>query len=146
MSLILVDTISHSCPMFQWIRHYSETVWWWTQGGGLFSGFSRLCKGLSTLLVLLYLVVLVFPPALDFIALVPGKYALVFFSDKREERWVFTLLNVYTLAHYFLFCRTIPFAWNLLSAGYLEQSIFTVFFPSQYDCFRQLELVFMHNY
>lgn len=63
-------------------------------GGGLFSGFSRLCKGLSTLLVLLYLVVLVFPPALDFIALVPGK--------------------------------TIPFAWNLLSAGYLEQSIFTL--------------------
>ncbi|MCO5556870.1 hypothetical protein L7F22_010424 [Adiantum nelumboides] len=58
-------------------------------GGGLFTGFSRLCKGLSTLLVLAYLVVLVFPPAIDYIALVPGK--------------------------------TIPFAWNLLSAGYLEQ-------------------------
>ncbi|MCO5570686.1 hypothetical protein L7F22_024413 [Adiantum nelumboides] len=62
-------------------------------GGGLFTGFSRLCKGLSTLLVLAYLVVLVFPPAIDYIALVPGK--------------------------------TIPFAYNLLSAGYLEQSIFT---------------------
>ncbi|KAH7444372.1 hypothetical protein KP509_02G076100 [Ceratopteris richardii] len=63
-------------------------------GGGLFSGFSRLCKGLATLLVLVYIVILIFPPAVDYIALVPGK--------------------------------TIPFAWNLLSAGYLEQSIFTL--------------------
>ncbi|KAI5064110.1 hypothetical protein GOP47_0020780 [Adiantum capillus-veneris] len=63
-------------------------------GGGLFTGFSRLCKGLATLLVLVYLVVLVFPPVINYIALVPGK--------------------------------TIPFAWNLLSAGYLEQSIFTL--------------------
>eukprot|EP00250_Pteridium_aquilinum_P015019 c22331_g1_i1 orf=209-1162(+) len=63
-------------------------------GGVSFTGFSRLCKGLSTLLVFVYLVVLVFPPAIDFIALVPGK--------------------------------TIPFAWNLVTAGYLEQSIFTL--------------------
>eukprot|EP00249_Psilotum_nudum_P019205 c27141_g1_i1 orf=375-1331(+) len=57
---------------------------------GLFTGFTRLCKGLAAVLVAGYLITLIFPFIIDYLALIPGK--------------------------------TIPFAWNLLTAGYLEQS------------------------
>lgn len=60
--------------------------------GGVFSGFTRLCKGLATILVTGYVILQIFPFTVDFVALVPGK--------------------------------TIPFVWNLFTAGYLEQSIF----------------------
>jgi hypothetical protein len=33
--------------------------------------------------------------------------------------------EIYSLPE-ILFCRTIPFAWNLLTAGYIEQSIYGV--------------------
>ncbi|XP_057865549.2 rhomboid-like protein 19 [Cryptomeria japonica] len=58
----------------------------------LSSGFTRLCKGLAAVLVIGYSISQVFPSAVDYLALVPGK--------------------------------TVPFAWNLVTAGYLEQSIF----------------------
>eukprot|EP01018_Ginkgo_biloba_P020436 Gb_15798 [translate_table: standard] len=61
-------------------------------GVALFTGFTRLCKGLAAVLVIGYAISQLFPSTIDFLALVPGK--------------------------------TIPFAWNLLTAGYLEQSIF----------------------
>lgn len=58
----------------------------------LFSGFTRLCKGLAAVLVIVYVISQLVPPTIDYLALIPGK--------------------------------TVPFAWNLLTAGYLEQSIF----------------------
>lgn len=30
------------------------------------------------------------------------------------------------------FCRTIPFAWNLITAGYVEQSVYGVYFVFLY--------------
>lgn len=57
---------------------------------GLFTGFTRLSKALSFVLVVGYLVVTLIPSSLTYVALVPGK--------------------------------TIPFAWNLLTAGYIEKS------------------------
>eukprot|EP00271_Cylindrocystis_brebissonii_P017997 TRINITY_DN4917_c0_g1_i1.p1 TRINITY_DN4917_c0_g1~~TRINITY_DN4917_c0_g1_i1.p1 ORF type:complete len:331 (-),score=45.19 TRINITY_DN4917_c0_g1_i1:415-1407(-) len=58
--------------------------------GGLFSGFTRLSKAISVVLAVGFLIVLAYAPALDYLALVPGK--------------------------------TIPFAWNLVTAGYIENS------------------------
>uniref|UniRef100_A0A7N0R9G9 Rhomboid protein n=1 Tax=Kalanchoe fedtschenkoi TaxID=63787 RepID=A0A7N0R9G9_KALFE len=61
-------------------------------GGGFFSGFTRLCKGLSGVLVGGYALLSILPPLVQYLALVPD--------------------------------RTIPFAWNILTAGYVEQSVF----------------------
>ncbi|GAB4854934.1 Rhomboid-like protein 19 [Ancistrocladus abbreviatus] len=63
-------------------------------GGGLFTGFSRLCKGLAVVLISGHIVVQLFPPAVAYLALIPG--------------------------------RTIPFAWNLITAGYIEQTVYGV--------------------
>ncbi|MQL82315.1 hypothetical protein Taro_014798 [Colocasia esculenta] len=60
-------------------------------GPGLFSGFTRLCKGLALVLAGGYAVLQVFPSAAAYLALIPA--------------------------------RTIPFGWNLLTAGYIEQSL-----------------------
>ncbi|KAL6501114.1 Rhomboid-like protein 19 [Orobanche hederae] len=63
-------------------------------GGGtsIYSGFTRLCKGLAVVLVVGHIVVQILPPSVSYLALIPAK--------------------------------TIPFAWNLLTAGYFEHSIF----------------------
>jgi membrane associated rhomboid family serine protease len=61
-------------------------------GVGLFTGFTRLSKGLAAVLVIGYAMTQLFPSTVEYLALVPGK--------------------------------TIPFAWNLITAGYLEQSLF----------------------
>ncbi|XP_031486238.1 rhomboid-like protein 19 isoform X1 [Nymphaea colorata] len=58
---------------------------------GSFTGFTKLCKGLAVVLVAGYGVQQIFPSAISYLALIPG--------------------------------RTIPFAWNLVTAGYVEQSI-----------------------
>ncbi|KAG4941412.1 hypothetical protein JHK87_045283 [Glycine soja] len=63
-------------------------------GTGLFSGFTRLCKGLAVVLVCGHIAVQFFPSAVNYLALIPA--------------------------------RTIPFAWNLITAGYVEQSIYGV--------------------
>ncbi|XP_054805024.1 rhomboid-like protein 19 isoform X2 [Prosopis cineraria] len=63
-------------------------------GTSLFSGFTRLCKGLAVVLVGGHIVIQIFPSAVTYLALIPA--------------------------------RTIPFAWNLVSAGYIEQSIYGV--------------------
>ncbi|KAL2895439.1 Rhomboid-like protein 19 [Bienertia sinuspersici] len=60
-------------------------------GGGLLTGFTKLCKGLAVVLVGGHIVVQLFPPAVTYLALIPA--------------------------------RTIPFAWNLLTAGYFEQTV-----------------------
>ncbi|KAL5569295.1 hypothetical protein UlMin_025870 [Ulmus minor] len=60
-------------------------------GAGALSGFTRLCKGLAVVLVSGHIVVQVFPPALNYLALIPA--------------------------------RTVPFGWNLLTAGYIEQTV-----------------------
>ncbi|ERN15955.1 rhomboid-like protein 19 [Amborella trichopoda] len=65
-------------------------------GGSLFSGFTRLSKGLAVVLVAGYAILQIFPPALSYVALIPAK--------------------------------TIPFAWNLMTAGYIEQSIYGLVF------------------
>ncbi|KAL8166828.1 hypothetical protein V2J09_008327 [Rumex salicifolius] len=63
-------------------------------GGGLFTGFTRLCKGLAVVLVSGHIVVQLFPQAVTYLALIPA--------------------------------RTIPFGWNLITAGYIEQTIYGV--------------------
>ncbi|KAJ4828690.1 Rhomboid-like protein 19 [Turnera subulata] len=60
-------------------------------GTGMFTGFTKLCKGLAVVLIAGHIVVQIVPPALDYLALIPAK--------------------------------TIPFAWNLITAGYVEQTI-----------------------
>ncbi|KAK7380734.1 hypothetical protein VNO78_33251 [Psophocarpus tetragonolobus] len=63
-------------------------------GTSLFSGFTRLCKGLAVVLVCGHIAVRFFPSAVTYLALIPA--------------------------------RTIPFAWNLITAGYVEQSTYGV--------------------
>ncbi|CAN6226359.1 unnamed protein product [Urochloa humidicola] len=60
-------------------------------GSFFFRGYTKLCKGLAVILLLVHLVVQLFPSAVTYLALIPG--------------------------------RTIPFAWNLITAGYVEQTI-----------------------
>ncbi|KAG2647229.1 rhomboid-like protein 19 [Panicum virgatum] len=59
--------------------------------GSFFRGYTKLCKGLAVILLLVHLVVQLFPSAVTYLALIPA--------------------------------RTIPFAWNLITAGYVEQTI-----------------------
>ncbi|KAI3470455.1 hypothetical protein Pfo_027118 [Paulownia fortunei] len=63
-------------------------------GGGMsiYTGFTRLCKGLAVVLIGGHIVVQILPSAVSYLALIPAK--------------------------------TIPFAWNLITAGYIEQSIY----------------------
>ncbi|PKA47660.1 hypothetical protein AXF42_Ash014437 [Apostasia shenzhenica] len=60
-------------------------------GSGIFTGFTRLCKGLAVILIGGYALLQFFPSAVSYLALIPA--------------------------------RTIPFAWNLLTAGYTEQTL-----------------------
>ncbi|XP_008785299.1 rhomboid-like protein 19 isoform X1 [Phoenix dactylifera] len=61
------------------------------RGSSFFTGFTRLCKGLAVILVGGYVLLQIFPTAVNYVALIPA--------------------------------RTIPFAWNLITAGYIEQSL-----------------------
>lgn len=58
----------------------------------MFTGFTKLCKGLAVILVGGHIVVQLFPPVVTYLALIPA--------------------------------RTIPFAWNLITAGYIEQTVY----------------------
>lgn len=60
----------------------------------MFTGFTKLCKGLAVVLVAGHIAVQVLPVAVTYLALIPA--------------------------------RTIPFAWNLITAGYIEQSVYGV--------------------
>ncbi|KAI8007620.1 Rhomboid-like protein 19 [Camellia lanceoleosa] len=60
-------------------------------GTSLFSGLTRLCKGLAVVLVGGHIVVQILPSSLTYLALIPA--------------------------------RTIPFVWNVITAGYIEQSV-----------------------
>lgn len=60
----------------------------------MFSGFTRLCKGLAVVLVAGHIVVQILPSSVTYLALIPA--------------------------------RTIPFGWNLITAGYIEQSVYGV--------------------
>ncbi|KAK4480331.1 hypothetical protein RD792_013402, partial [Penstemon davidsonii] len=60
----------------------------------IYSGFTRLCKGLAVVLIGGHIVVQILPSAVSYLALIPAK--------------------------------TIPFGWNLVTAGYIEQSIYGV--------------------
>ncbi|KAI3458996.1 hypothetical protein Pfo_015659 [Paulownia fortunei] len=60
----------------------------------IYTGFTRLCKGLAVVLIGGHIVVQILPSAVSYLALIPAK--------------------------------TIPFAWNLITAGYIEQSIYGV--------------------
>lgn len=62
-----------------------------TAGANLFTGFTKLCKGLAVVLVSGYIAVQIVPSILTYVALIPA--------------------------------RTIPFGWNLITAGYIEQTI-----------------------
>lgn len=63
-------------------------------GTNVFSGFTRLCKGLAVVLVAGHIVVQILPSSITYLALIPA--------------------------------RTIPFGWNLITAGYIEQSVYGV--------------------
>ncbi|KAL0002876.1 hypothetical protein SO802_016657 [Lithocarpus litseifolius] len=63
-------------------------------GASLYSGFSRLCKGIAVVLIGGHILVHLLPSAISYLALIPA--------------------------------RTIPFAWNLITAGYIEQSVYGV--------------------
>ncbi|XP_021897824.1 rhomboid-like protein 19 [Carica papaya] len=63
-------------------------------GTSMFTGFTKLCKGLAVVLVAGHIAVQVLPVAVTYLALIPA--------------------------------RTIPFAWNLITAGYIEQSVYGV--------------------
>lgn len=63
-------------------------------GTNLFTGFTRLCKGLAVVLVGGHIVVQILPSSVTYLALIPA--------------------------------RTIPFGWNLITAGYIEQSVYGV--------------------
>ncbi|KAM3290097.1 rhomboid-like protein 19 isoform X1 [Capsicum chacoense] len=58
----------------------------------MYTGFTRLCKGLAVVLVGVHIIVQILPSALSYLALIPAK--------------------------------TIPFAWNLITAGYTEQTVY----------------------
>ncbi|XP_022764584.1 rhomboid-like protein 19 [Durio zibethinus] len=60
-------------------------------GSGVFSGFTKLCKGLAVILIGGHIVVQLLPSSVTYLALIPT--------------------------------RTIPFGWNLITAGYIEQSV-----------------------
>ncbi|KQK14902.1 rhomboid-like protein 19 [Brachypodium distachyon] len=60
-------------------------------GVSFFRGYTKLCKGLAVVLLLVHLLVQLFPSAVNYLALIPA--------------------------------RTIPFGWNLITAGYVEQTI-----------------------
>lgn len=60
----------------------------------MYSGFSRLCKGIAVVLIGGHILVHLLPSAITYLALIPA--------------------------------RTIPFAWNLITAGYIEQSVYGV--------------------
>ncbi|KAL9419020.1 hypothetical protein AB3S75_036887 [Citrus x aurantiifolia] len=60
-------------------------------GSLLFTGFTKLCKGLAVVLVGGHILVQLLPASVSVLALIPA--------------------------------RTIPFAWNLLTAGYIEQTV-----------------------
>ncbi|KAL5990685.1 Rhomboid-like protein 19 [Asimina triloba] len=78
-------------PRFR-VRDHHTTIR--SRGGSLFSGFTRLCKGLSAILVFGYAVLQIFPSAVSYLALIPAK--------------------------------TLPFAWTLVTAGYIEHSLWEV--------------------
>ncbi|KAG8501928.1 hypothetical protein CXB51_004586 [Gossypium anomalum] len=60
-------------------------------GSGIFSGFTKLCKGLTVILIGGHIVVRLLPSSVIYLTLIPA--------------------------------RTIPFGWNLITAGYIEQSL-----------------------
>ncbi|KAI3517266.1 hypothetical protein L1887_16479 [Cichorium endivia] len=70
-------------------------------GPNAFAGFTKLCKGLAVILVCGHIAVQIFPSSLTYVALIPARLIL--------------LHNLHD--------RTIPFGWNLLTAGYVEQSM-----------------------
>ncbi|XP_010534279.1 PREDICTED: rhomboid-like protein 19 [Tarenaya hassleriana] len=67
-------------------------------GTSMFTGFTKLCKGLAVVLVAGHIVVRLIPASVPYLALIPS--------------------------------RTIPFAWNLITAGYLELTIYGVVFST----------------
>ncbi|XP_071711440.1 rhomboid-like protein 19 [Rutidosis leptorrhynchoides] len=62
-----------------------------TASANMFTGFTKLCKGLAVVLVCGYIAVQIVPSIVTYVALIPA--------------------------------RTIPFGWNLITAGYIEQTI-----------------------
>uniref|UniRef100_A0A0E0EFG3 BTB domain-containing protein n=1 Tax=Oryza meridionalis TaxID=40149 RepID=A0A0E0EFG3_9ORYZ len=80
------DYLQQSCPSL-----LTELLEYVAKGGGFFRGYTKLCKGLAVILLLVHLLIQLFPSAVTYLALVPG--------------------------------RTIPFAWNLITGGYVELTI-----------------------
>ncbi|KAK2990471.1 hypothetical protein RJ640_006269 [Escallonia rubra] len=97
------------------------------QGTSFYTGFTRQCKGLAVVLVIGHIVVQIFPSAVGYLALIPANFwvflyvaGLFLFGVGRWGRRC-KLQCSYILP--LMYCRTIPFAWNLLTAGYIEQSV-----------------------
>lgn len=80
--------LKHASPLhLSALRNHSGSM-----SSNMYTGFTRLCKGLAVVLVGGHIVVQILPSALSYLALIPAK--------------------------------TIPFAWNLVTAGYTEQTVY----------------------
>jgi hypothetical protein len=51
-------------------------TFWKMQGGSFFRGYTKLCKGLTIILLLVHLLAQLFPLALAYLALIPSRQQL----------------------------------------------------------------------
>ncbi|OMO81209.1 hypothetical protein COLO4_23705 [Corchorus olitorius] len=141
-------------------------------GGGMFGGFTKLCKGLAVILIGGHIVVQLIPASVTYLALIPARsgllngvsislnlndYLLIGFRDP-VEGWVLHFegyfdyelctccpIMVWSFSAHEKACpcnimslsvvnigfrhvgiphfMTIPFGWNLITAGYIEQTV-----------------------
>ena len=63
------------CSNEKKLRSRSHDIWsrQRMQSGGFFRGYTKLCKGLALILLLVHLVVQLFPSAVTYLALIPGR-------------------------------------------------------------------------
>lgn len=63
------------CRVFEWKIVLSHDTWsrQRMQSGGFFRGYTKLCKGLAVILLLVHLLVQLFPSAVTYLALIPGR-------------------------------------------------------------------------
>ncbi|KAK6791660.1 hypothetical protein RDI58_010741 [Solanum bulbocastanum] len=82
----------------------------------MYTGFTRLCKGLAVVLVGGHIVVQILPSALSYLALIPAKTDIQGGGGGGSMTVKMGATPVMV--------ATIPFAWNLITAGYTEQTVY----------------------
>ncbi|KAF9593004.1 hypothetical protein IFM89_019731 [Coptis chinensis] len=93
-------------------------------GSTYFSGFTRLSKGLAVVIIGGSVLLQIFPPAVSYLTLIPARPLKMLCADLYNNACnkKGTVLQHTDWRDGKLF-RTIPFAWNLITAGYIEQSL-----------------------